>query len=197
MLDWLKNKKYPEFWNTYLQLQEEKSARYVTLSVQTTGLNPQKDVILTIGCVAVVNNELVIRDSFEIILLQYIYNHDNGFSNEFIIESKMPKSPQSEGLQKLVEYIGNATIIGHRVDFDLEIIYVGLEKMDCGKLRNEAFDLEIMFKKWKESSDDKKFTIEEIAQALKLPKNDTDSTIEEAYAMGLCFLKLKKYLRID
>lgn len=197
MLDWLKNKKYPEFWKSYLQLQEEKSARYVTLSVQATGLNPQKDVILTIGCVGVINNELAIRDSFEIILLQYIYKNDNGFSNEFIIDSKMPKSPQSEGLQKLVEYIGNATIIGHRVDLDLEMINSGLEKMECGKLRNEAFDLEIMFKKWKESSDDKKFTIDEIVHALKLPESDNDSTIEEAYSMGLCFLKLKKYLRID
>lgn len=197
MLDWLKNKKYPEFWKSYLQKQEEKSGRYVTLSVQTTGLNPQKDVILTVGSVGIANGEIVIKDSFEIILLQYIYNHDNGFSNEFIIESKMPKSSEAEGLQKLVEFLGNAVIIGHRIDFDLQMINAGLEKLECGKLRNEALDLEIMFKKWKESSDDKKFSIEEIAQALKLPEVDNDSSIEEAYTMGLCFLKLKKYLRIE
>ncbi len=197
MLDWLKNKKYPEFWKSYLQKQEEKSGRCVTLSVQTTGLNPQKDVILTVGSVGIANGEIVIKDSFEIILLQYIYNHDNGFSNEFIIESKMPKSSEAEGLQKLVEFLGNAVIIGHRIDFDLQMINAALEKLECGKLRNEALDLEIMFKKWKESSDDKKFSIAEIAQALKLPEVDNDSSIEEAYTMGLCFLKLKKYLRIE
>jgi DNA polymerase-3 subunit epsilon len=64
-------------------------------------------------------------------------------------------------------------------------------------LRNEALDLEIMFKKWKEFSDDKKFSIAEIAQALKLPEYDLESTIEEAYTMGLCFLKLKKHLGIE
>lgn len=197
MIDWLKNKKYPEFWKTYLQNHEVKSERFVMLSVQTTGLNPQKDVILTIGAVAVTKNKLVIEDAFEVILLQYIYNHDHGFSNEFIIESKAPKSTEADGMKNLIDYIGNATIIGHRVDFDLEMINKALEKIDCGKLRNEALDLEIMFKKYKEFSDEKKVSIADIAQALKLPEYDPDSTIEEAYTMGLCFLKLKKFLGIN
>ena len=197
MIDWLKNKKYPEFWKTYLQKHEVKSERFVMLSVQTTGLNPQKDVILTIGAVAVIQNKVVIEDAFEVILLQYIYNHDHGFSNEFIIESKAPKSTEADGMKNLIEYIGNATIIGHRVDFDLEMINKALEKIDCGKLRNEALDLEIMFKKYKEFSDEKKVSIADIAQALKLPEYDLESTIEEAYTMGLCFLKLKKFLGIN
>mgnify|MGYP003604860571 CR=1 FL=1 len=197
MLDWLKNKKYPEFWKSYLQKQEEKSERYVTLSLQATGLNPAKDVILSIGAVGIQNNELRIGDSFEVILLQYIYNHDNGFSNEFIFESKMPKCIEGEGIEKLINYLGNAVIIGHRVDFDIEMINKALEKLNCGRIKNEALDLEIMFKKWNESSEDKKFSIEEIAKALKVPEIEYESTTEEAYTMGLCFLKLKKYLRIE
>ena len=197
MLDWLKNKKHPDFWKTYLQKQEEKSSRYVTLSIQTTGLNALKDVILTIGSVGIENNMVVIKDSFEVILLQYIYNHDNGFSNEFIIESKMPKSTEAEGIQRFIEYLGNATIIGHRVDLDIEMINVALHKLECGKLKNEALDLEVMFRKWKEFSDDKKFSVEEIGKALKLPETDFEAIIEEAYSMSLIFLKLKKYLRIE
>ncbi|WP_026976233.1 3'-5' exonuclease [Flavobacterium tegetincola] len=197
MLDWLKNKKYPEFWKSYLQKQEEDSNRYVTLSLKTTGLNTQKDIILTIGCVAIHNNEIVIKDAFEVILLQYIYNHDHGFSNDFIIESKMAKVTEAEGMERLVNYLQNAVIIGHRVDLDLEMINKALEKLECGRLKNEALDLEIMFRKWKEMSDDKKLSVEEIAQALKLPYEDYDSTIQESYTMALCFLKLKKYLRIE
>ena len=173
-----------------------KSTRFVTLSIQTTGLNPTKDVILTIGAVAVDNNQLVLADSFEVVLLQYIYNHENGFSNEFIIESKMPKCTEADGIQKLVSFLGNAVIIGHRIDFDLEMINEALDKLNCGSLKNEALDLEIMFKKWKESSDEKKFSIAEIAQALKLPETSENTSIDEAYTMGLCFLKLKKYLNI-
>ena len=197
MLDWLKNKKYPDFWKTYLQKQEEKSSRYVTLSMETTGLNPQKDIILTIGAVTIEDNQLIIKNSFEVILLQYIYNHDQGLSNEFIVESKMTKYPESEGIQHLVEFLENATIIGHRVDFDLEMINIALSKLECGKLKNQALDLEIMFRKWKEISDDKNISIDEIARALKLPESDSGSAINDAYVIGLCFLKLKKYLQIE
>lgn len=197
MLDWLKNKKYPEFWKSYLQKQEVNSSRYVTLSLKTTGLNTQKDVILTIGCVGIHNNEVVIQDTFEVILLQYIYNHDNGFSNDFIIESKMAKLTEADAMERLVNYIENSVLIGHRVDLDLEMINKVLEKLECGRLKNEALDLEIMFRKWKEFSDDKKFSVEDIAQVLKLPYEDYDSSIQESYAIALCFLKLKKYLRIE
>ena len=197
MLNWLKNKKHPEFWTNYLNECENSSPRYVTLSVESTGTNPNKDVILSIGAVGIENNQLKIKDSFEIVLLQYIFNHDNGLSNEFIIESKMPKFIESEGMQRFIKYIGNAIIIGHRVDVAIEMMNVALEKLDCGKLKNQALDLEIMFRKWKEQSNDKKFSLEEIARALKIPEENADLSIEKAYIVGLSFLKLKKYLEIE
>jgi DNA polymerase-3 subunit epsilon len=197
MLDWLKSKKYPEFWQAYLQKQENKSERYITLSLKSTGLNPEKDAVLTIGCVGIDNNKVVIKDTFEVLLLQYIYNHDHGFSNEFIIESKLAKLTESEALEGLVNFVENAVIIGHRIDLDLEMIQKGLEKIGCGRLKNEALDVEIMFRKWKEYSDDKSFSVTEIAKALKLPIEDYDSSIEESFTLALCFLKLKKYLKIE
>ena len=99
MLDWLKNinKEYPEFWKTYLSKFDKKSKRFVILSTETSGLNPVKDVILSIGSFAVVDDSIVIGDSFEAVLLQYKFLHDNGLSNEFIVESKMKKLSEPEG----------------------------------------------------------------------------------------------------
>ena len=97
-------------------------------------------MILTVAAVGITDGYLVIKDTFEVILLQYIYNHDNGFSNEFIFESKIQKSTEADGIQQLIQYLENATIIGHRVDFDLDI----------------------MFKKWNESREDKNFSVAEI-----------------------------------
>jgi DNA polymerase-3 subunit epsilon len=81
MLDWIKNinKELPEFWKTYLSKFDKKSNRYVVISTETTGLNPHKDVILSIGAFAVVDDSLFISDSFEAILLQYKYLHEQAF----------------------------------------------------------------------------------------------------------------------
>ena len=70
MIDWIKNinKEYPDFWKSYLAKFETKSNRYVILSTETTGLNPRKDVILSFGAVAVVNDIIRIGDNFEVVI---------------------------------------------------------------------------------------------------------------------------------
>ena len=199
MLDWIKNinRDYPDFWKVYLSRMEKKSSRFVVLSTETTGLDYKKDVILSIGAFAIENDSILIGDSYEVVLLQYVYNHDNGLSNEFIIESKQPKQLEPKAIQEFVEYLGNATLIGHRIDFDVEIINEALEKMHCGRLRNEALDIEVMYRKWKELTGEKHFSLEELSAVFKIPATDRVSASEDAYTIGLLFLKLKSRLGIE
>src|SRR5690606_27478949 len=148
---------YPDFWKVYLSRFEKKSERFVVISTETTGLDYKKDVVLAISCLAVINDWIVIGDSFEVVLLQYVYNHDNGLSNEFIIESTQDKHLEPQAVQAFIEYLGNSVLVGHRINFDIEIINEALERMQCGRLRNEALDIEVMYRKWKELPDDKNF----------------------------------------
>lgn len=199
MLDWLKNinKDHPEFWKEYLSKFEKKSNRFVVLSTETTGLDADQDVILSIGAIAIENNMIVVDDVFEVVLLQYVYNHDHGISNEFIVESKQPKSLEPQAIQGFIEYLGNAVIIGHRVDFDVEIINNALHKLKCGRIRNEALDIEIMYRKWKELGEDKGFSLDELSDTFKVEKSDRVSASEDAYTIALLFLKLKSRLGIN
>lgn len=197
MLDWLKNinKDYPDFWKTYLSKFEEKPNRFIVFSTETSGLNPHKDVILSIGSFAIVNNSILIGDSFETVLLQYIYLHDNGLSNEFIVESKMKKLSEPDAIQAFIDYIGSAVLIGHHIDFDVEMINVSLERLGCGRLKNEALDIDVMYRKLKDIND-KQFSLDELSDIFKLPKTYRNTPSEDAYTIGLLFLKLKSRLGI-
>ena len=192
MIDWIKNinKEYPDFWNSYLAKFETKSNRYVVLSTETTGLNPKKDVILSFGAVAVVNDVIRIGDNFEVVILQYKYLHENGLSNEFLIESKLAKLAEPQAIQALVDYIGNAVLVGHRIHFDIVMINDVLEKMDCGKLKNEALDVEIMHQKLLDITN-KSFSLEDLVKHYKLPLNERNSASDDAYSISLLFVKLK------
>lgn len=194
MLDWIKNinKEHPEFWKSYLSKFETKSNRYVILSTETTGLNPRKDVILSFGALGVVNDVINIGDNYEVVILQYKYLHDNGMSNEFLIESKLQKLAEYPAIQSLVEYIGNAVLVGHRIHFDIEMINDVLEKMECGKLKNEALDVEIMHQKLLDVT--KSFSLNDLTQHYKLPQNERNSASDDAYSIALLFLKLKTRL---
>lgn len=198
MLDWLINinKDFPEFWKSYLSKFEKKSKRFVVISTETTGLNPDKDVILSLGAFAVINNSIYIGDSFETVFAQYKFFHDNGISNEFTVESKMVKSSESEGIKSLIEFLENAVIVGHHVDFDVEIINVALEKLGCGRLKNEALDIDIMHRKLNDINN-KQFSLDELCKIYKTPKSDRNSSSEDAYEIALLFLKLKSRLGLN
>jgi DNA polymerase-3 subunit epsilon len=197
MIDWLKNinKEHPEFWKEYLSKFDKKSKRFVILSTETSGLNPVKDVILSIGSFAVVDNSIIIGDSFEAVLLQYKFLHDNGLSNEFIVESKMKKLGELEAIKSLIEFIGNAVLVGHHIDFDVEMINAALERLDCGRLKNEALDIDVMYRKLQDINN-KQFSLDELSTIYNLPKSDRNSSSEDAYKIALLFLKLKSRLGI-
>jgi DNA polymerase-3 subunit epsilon len=198
MLDWLKkiNKEYPEFWKFYLSKFEKKSNRYVVLSTETTGLSLEKDVILSFGAFSIIDNSIVIGDSFETVIAQYKFFHDNGISNEFTIETKMKKMGEAEAIQALVEFIGNSILVGHHIDFDVEMINVALERLDCGRLKNEALDVDVMHRKLLDINN-KQFSLDELCNIYKIPESDRNSSSEDAYKIALLFLKLKSRLGLN
>ncbi len=195
MLDWLKNinKEHSEFWKNYLSKFEKKSNRYVVLSTETSGLNPKKDVILSFGAVGVENDNIHIGDVFEVVIPQYKFLHDNGLSNDFLLESSQPKLSKVQALEMFINFIGNSTLVGHRIHFDIEMINEALEKMSCGRLKNEALDIEIMYKKLYDIND-KNFSLDELSHAFKIAKTERISTTDDAYTIALLFLKLKSRL---
>jgi DNA polymerase III subunit epsilon len=113
-------------------------------------------------------------------------------SNEFLVESKLTKLAEPQAIQSLVDYIGNAVLVGHRIHFDIEMINDVLEKMDCGKLKNEALDVEIMHQKLMDVT--KSFSLDDLIKNYKIPQSERNSASEDAYSIALLFLKLKSRL---
>ncbi|WP_300570482.1 ribonuclease H-like domain-containing protein [Flavobacterium sp.] len=184
MFDWIKNinKPYPEFWTDYLSKFDEKSNRYIALSVETTGIDPKKDVVLSFGAVGINNDTIIVSDYFEVLI-----NQNNS--------EKSTSLSEAEAMEAFVNYIENATLVGHRIHFDVDIINEALDKIDCGRLKNEALDIEIMHKKLHEISD-KNYSLDELISHYKIPKSDRHSSGDNAFSIALMFLKLKSKLRL-
>lgn len=196
MLDWIKkiNKEYPEFWKNYLKTFETKSNRYVVLNTDCSGFDTKKDVIYSIGAVAVMDNSVKIGDNFEVVILQYKYLHDNGLSNDFIVKSYYTKLSEYEAVIKFLEYIKNSTLIGYRIHQEIEMINEVLEKLECGRMKNEALDIEIMHKKMMNSMN-KSFSLDDIKKHYKIPLDENKLTSDNALDIALMFIKLKSYLK--
>ncbi|MFN7099604.1 MAG: exonuclease domain-containing protein, partial [Flavobacterium sp.] len=133
--------------------------------------------------------------SFETNITQYKFFHDNGITNEFTITSSTKKRSEPEAIQSFIQYLENAVIVGHHVDFDVDIINAALERLGCGRLKNEALDVDVMHRKLHDISD-KESSLDTLCEIYNVPISDRNSAADDAYKTALLFLKLKSKLGI-
>ncbi len=203
MLEWLKNinKVYPEFWKEYLLTFNKKTKRFVVLSTSATGNNLETDVILTMSAFSIIDDSIQVGDYFEIMMLQYKFFHDNKLPFDSIINSKYKKLGEPDAIKGFLQYLGNSILIGHNINDHVKMLNVSLERLDCGTLKNEALDVNVMHQKLAEITD-QNFSLERLFEIYKIPKiNETDLEVEnattnQAYKIALLFLKLKSRLGI-
>jgi DNA polymerase-3 subunit epsilon len=194
MLSKFFNKEYPEFWKNYTDSFKNPATKYVVISMETSGLDTEKDVIMSIAATSVIDNRIIIKDSFEIFIIHKRHT-ELDIDNDFISVSKIEKVFENNAIETLLNYLGNSILIGHRVDFDIEMLNEALSRMKLGTIRNEAFDIEAMFNKIKDTNE-KKYSLEEMSTALKISLSERNSVADDAYTIALLFLKMKDKLGI-
>jgi len=194
MLSKLFHKEYPEFWKKYSESFKNPATKYVVISIETSGLNTEKDVIMSIAATSVVENRILLKDSFEI-FVQHNKPLDSSLDNEFITVSKVEKVAEDIAIETLINYIGNSILIGHRIDFDIEMLNYALSRLKLGKVKNEVYDIEAMFNKIADTNE-KKYALEEMSKSLNMAISNRNSVADDAYSIAILFLKLKSKLGI-
>lgn len=194
MLSKLFHKEYPEFWKKYTESFKNPATKYVVISMETSGLDTEKDVIMSIAATSIIENRILLKDSFEI-FIQHNKPLDSSLDNEFITVSKVEKVAENIAIETLINYIGNSILIGHRIDFDIEMLNNALSRLKLGKLKNEAYDIEAMFNKIADTNE-KKYALEEMSTSLNMAISNRNSVADDAYSIAILFLKLKSKLGI-
>lgn len=97
-------------------------SRWVVLDTETTGVIATRDQIVSIGAVAVSDTEIQPQDSFECVIRQP-YNSSSvvvhGITQD---ESERRGTSESEALQAFSDFIKDACLVGHHVEFDVTIL---------------------------------------------------------------------------
>jgi DNA polymerase-3 subunit epsilon len=199
--NWFKKivKDYPKFWETYLSYFDEnqsKEKRYVVLDCETTGLDYKSDRILSIGAVAIQNNQIIVGDFMEVFLQQEVFKPESVPIHGILREGKEEKIVEAEAVIRFLNFIKDATLVGHHVDFDIEMINQALNRLDVGKLENQAMDTDVMYQKLKYLPQEQHSSLDELCDVYKIKKSDRHTASGDAFITGLLFLKLKRKLEI-
>lgn len=114
--------------------------RFVALDCETTGLDPRKDSIITIGAVAVEDGQILLEDQYEA-LIKIVYNTSSvvihGITAQEAAEQGVEEAAALEGL---LEYLRDGVIVGHHIGFDVDIIRHACQRRFGIDVRNRWLD---------------------------------------------------------
>ena len=196
-MNWLKdvftNKKdYPEIWQDYLvTFKEAMPQRVVVLDCETTGLNPAEDKILSIGAIALHKNVICVADCFSV-LLQQSLNKPESISIHGIVKNNKDKLITEElAMKKLLQFIRNAKIVGHHIQFDIQMINLALQNLQLPKLKNRVQDTSDLYLKFKGIQHHPVHkSLDELCDEFNVVKKDRHTALGDAFLTAQIYQRL-------
>jgi DNA polymerase-3 subunit epsilon len=169
---------------------------YVVLDTETTGLNPKKDEILSIGAVLVRDGKIITSESFEIFIKPTFKINEESIKIHHIRPIDIENGvPINEALEKLLFFIQNRPIVGYYISFDIAILSTYLKKYIGIKLPNESIELSSMYYKRHRKKSAHEFVdlkFDTIMEVLDLPTLGKHDALNDAIMSAMMFLKLQK-----
>ena len=127
------------FQNSWAEDAPAEQVRFVVLDTETTGLDPRRDRIITIGAVAVQSGEILLDDAFEA-LLKIAYNNSSVTVHGITRDEAIGGMEEAEALSLFLEYLLDGVIVGHHIGHDIEALNCACERHFQLKLKNRSLD---------------------------------------------------------
>jgi DNA polymerase-3 subunit epsilon len=127
------------FDETWTDTTPHDDVRFVVLDSETTGLDPRKDRLISIGAIAVAGAELRLDDTFEA-LLRVAFNTASVTVHGVTREQTRGGLEEPEALERFLDYLKDGVIVGHHIGHDVETLNAGYERHFGFALRNRALD---------------------------------------------------------
>lgn len=168
--------------------------RFVVLDTETTGLDPHRDRIITIGAVAVRACQIILADSFEV-MLKLAYNSSSVTVHGITREEARDGLDEPEALERFLEYLRDGVIVGHHILHDIETINAACERhFDCN-LRNrflDTMDLTLHLQADGAFPEDaiQGFSLDALCDFFEVPPRDRHTAGGDAFITALIFLRL-------
>lgn len=201
-LNWFNQKKLPDYWKRYSGYFRSKlpldinGVRFVVLDTETTGFDPVKDRILSLGCVGLHENKISIADSLEIYLVQDQFNTESVAVHGILKNGKFHKHTEQEAIEQLLTFLENAVIVAHHAAFDMAVLNNTLGRLSLPKLKNKVLDTGVLFKKTPLCpSRDIHYSLDDLCELFSIKKHDRHTAAGDAFLTGILFLKITAALK--
>lgn len=170
------------------------SLRFVVLDTETTGLDPRRDRLITIGAVAVRADQILLADSFEA-MLKLAYNSSSVTVHGITRDEARDGLDEPEALEQFLPYLRDGVIVGHHILHDIETLNAACERHFGFHLRNrflDTMDLTLHLQAAGAFPEDAihGFSLDALCEFFGVPPRDRHTAGGDAFITALVFLRL-------
>ncbi len=190
----LKDKKY-----LYLYDKPHKD-EYVCFDCETTGLDPKNDDIISIGAVIIKNNVVVSSKKFVKFVKPKTKLQIDAIKIHHIRECDLDEAEEIDDvIEEFLEFIGNRTLVGYFLEFDIAMINKYLKPKIGIKLPNKIYEVSAIYYDYKidkipQANIDLRF--DTIMKDMKIPVMGKHDAYNDALMTALIFIKLKNFPKV-
>ena len=127
------------FARTWTDASPAADVRFVVVDSETTGLDPRRDRLVTLGAVAVRDGEIRLGDSFEA-MLKVAYNTSSVTVHGVTREQAEAGMDEADAVAAFVRYLGDGVIVGHHIGHDVAVVSAATERHFGFSLANRHLD---------------------------------------------------------
>ncbi|RXJ90317.1 DNA polymerase III subunit epsilon [Arcobacter sp. CECT 8983] len=173
---------------------------FVCFDCETTGLNPLKDDIISIGAVIIKNNTILSSKKFVRFVKPETKLQVEAIKVHHIRECDLLEAEDIDTvIEEFLEFIGNRKLVGYYLEFDISMINKYLKPKLGIKLPNKAYEVSAIYHDWKieaipQSNIDLRF--DTILKELKIPSLGKHDAYNDAIMTAMMFLKLKNQAKV-
>lgn len=173
---------------------------YVCFDCETTGLDTKIDDIISIGAVIIKDNTIISSKKFIRFVKPKIKLQAEAIKIHHIRECDVEKAEDIDDVIKdFIKYIGNRTLVGYYLEFDIAMINKYLKPKLGIKLPNKKYEVSAIYYDYKiekipEANIDLRFNT--IMNDLEIPIMGKHDAYNDAIMTSLIFLKLKNLSKL-
>lgn len=185
----------------YLYLfDKSNSDEYVCFDCETTGLNPKVDDIISIGAVIIKDNTIVSSRKFVKFVKPKTKLQAEAIKIHHIRECDLEEAEDiNDVIEEFIEYIGNRTLVGYYLEFDISMINKYLKPKLGITLPNKMYEVSAIYYDYKieripQGNIDLRFNT--IMDDLQIPYMGKHDAYNDTVMTSLIFLKLKNIPKV-
>src|SRR5664279_3232953 len=122
-----------------------KAAKFYAVDIETTGLDFDKDEIVSFACLPIINLKILVRDTFYTLIKPKSYNHKamkyHGISKDNLMDAPVFEEVSDRILKTL-----DGILVGHTVEFDFMFLKTNFKSLGV-RFKRDLIDI-AMVERW-------------------------------------------------